>query len=83
VSGPESWREEKQSAWLYRELAACEPDPRIAGLGDMTDSEMFALWKVKDTIFAAPGETVYIAADDQQADPGDDYPMGEEELPTP
>jgi len=32
VSGPESWREEKQSAWLYRELAACEPDPRIAGL---------------------------------------------------
>jgi VIT1/CCC1 family predicted Fe2+/Mn2+ transporter len=32
VSGPESWREEKQSAWLYRELAACEPDPRIAAL---------------------------------------------------
>lgn len=32
MSGPESWREEKQSAWLYRELAACEPDPRIAGL---------------------------------------------------
>jgi len=32
MSGLESWREEKQSAWLYRELAACEPDPRIADL---------------------------------------------------
>jgi vacuolar iron transporter family protein len=32
VSGLESWREEKQSAWLYRELAACEPDARIAEL---------------------------------------------------
>jgi VIT1/CCC1 family predicted Fe2+/Mn2+ transporter len=32
VSGLESWREERQSAWLYRELAACEPDPRIAEL---------------------------------------------------
>jgi VIT1/CCC1 family predicted Fe2+/Mn2+ transporter len=32
VSGLESWREEKQSAWLYRELAACEPDARIADL---------------------------------------------------
>jgi VIT1/CCC1 family predicted Fe2+/Mn2+ transporter len=32
VSGLESWREEKQSAWLYRELAACEPDSRIADL---------------------------------------------------
>jgi VIT1/CCC1 family predicted Fe2+/Mn2+ transporter len=32
VSGLESWREEKQSAWLYRALAACEPDPRIADL---------------------------------------------------
>jgi len=32
VSGLESWREEKQSAWLYRELAACEPDPRFAEL---------------------------------------------------
>jgi len=32
VSGLESWREEKQSAWLYRELAACEPDTRIADL---------------------------------------------------
>ncbi len=27
-----SWREEKQSAWLYRELADCETDPRIADL---------------------------------------------------
>lgn len=32
MSGLDSWREEKQSAWLYRELAGCEPDPRIAGL---------------------------------------------------
>ena len=32
MSGFDSWREEKQSAWLYRELAACEPDARIAGL---------------------------------------------------
>jgi VIT1/CCC1 family predicted Fe2+/Mn2+ transporter len=27
-----SWHEEKQSAWLYRELAACESDARIAEL---------------------------------------------------
>ena len=32
MSALESWREEKQSAWLYRELASCEPDPRIAEL---------------------------------------------------
>jgi len=32
VSSLESWREEKQSAWLYRELADCEQDARIAGL---------------------------------------------------
>jgi VIT1/CCC1 family predicted Fe2+/Mn2+ transporter len=32
MSGIESWHEEKQSAWLYRRLADCEPDPRIAGL---------------------------------------------------
>jgi VIT1/CCC1 family predicted Fe2+/Mn2+ transporter len=32
VSGLQSWREEKQSAWLYRELAGCEADPRIADL---------------------------------------------------
>jgi VIT1/CCC1 family predicted Fe2+/Mn2+ transporter len=32
VSGLESWREEKQSAWLYRELAACEPDARVVAL---------------------------------------------------
>jgi VIT1/CCC1 family predicted Fe2+/Mn2+ transporter len=28
----ESWQEEKQSAWLYRELAQCEPDAKIAEL---------------------------------------------------
>ena len=32
MSGLESWNEEKQSAWLYRRLADCEPDPRIAEL---------------------------------------------------
>jgi VIT1/CCC1 family predicted Fe2+/Mn2+ transporter len=32
VGNLESWREEKQSAWLYRELADCEPDARIADL---------------------------------------------------
>jgi VIT1/CCC1 family predicted Fe2+/Mn2+ transporter len=32
VSSLDSWREEKQSAWLYRELADCEPDPSIARL---------------------------------------------------
>ena len=32
MSGLDSWREEKQSAWLYLELAACEPDARIADL---------------------------------------------------
>ena len=28
----DSWLEEKQSAWLYRELASCESDARIAEL---------------------------------------------------
>jgi VIT1/CCC1 family predicted Fe2+/Mn2+ transporter len=32
VSGIESWLEEKQSAWLYRELASCEPDAKISAL---------------------------------------------------
>lgn len=32
MSGLESWREEKQSGWLYRELAKAEPDPHIAAL---------------------------------------------------
>jgi VIT1/CCC1 family predicted Fe2+/Mn2+ transporter len=32
VSGLDSWREEKQSAWLYRALADCEPDSRIAAM---------------------------------------------------
>ncbi len=32
MSGLDSWREEKQSAWLYRALADCEPDARIAEL---------------------------------------------------
>jgi hypothetical protein len=32
MSSVESWYEEKQSAWAYRELAQCEPDARIAEL---------------------------------------------------
>ncbi len=32
MTGLQSWREEKQSAWLYRALADCEPDPRVAEL---------------------------------------------------
>ena len=32
MSGLESWREEKQSGWLYRELAKVEPDPHISAL---------------------------------------------------
>jgi vacuolar iron transporter family protein len=28
----DSWQEEKQSAWLYRELASCERDARVAEL---------------------------------------------------
>jgi VIT1/CCC1 family predicted Fe2+/Mn2+ transporter len=32
LSSTESWLEEKQSAWLYRQLAECEPDAGVAGL---------------------------------------------------
>ncbi|MEO8742465.1 MAG: hypothetical protein ABI365_04650, partial [Lysobacteraceae bacterium] len=32
MSGLESWREEKQSGWLYRELAKAEHDPRMSAL---------------------------------------------------
>jgi VIT1/CCC1 family predicted Fe2+/Mn2+ transporter len=32
MSSIESWHEEKQSSWLYRELASCESDARIAEL---------------------------------------------------
>ena len=32
MSSLDSWHEEKQSAWLYRALAACEPDAKIAEL---------------------------------------------------
>lgn len=32
MSKEESWFEERQSSWLYRELAKCEPDPRIVEL---------------------------------------------------
>ena len=32
MSKEESWFEERQSAWLYRQLAECETDPKIAEL---------------------------------------------------
>lgn len=32
MSKEESWFEERQSAWLYRELASCEPDAKVADL---------------------------------------------------
>ena len=32
MSSLDSWHEEKQSAWLYRALASCEPDAKIAEL---------------------------------------------------
>ena len=32
MSKEESWFEERQSAWLYRELARCESDPKIVEL---------------------------------------------------
>jgi vacuolar iron transporter family protein len=32
MSGQQSWLEEKQSAWLYREVAAAETDPRMQKL---------------------------------------------------
>jgi VIT1/CCC1 family predicted Fe2+/Mn2+ transporter len=32
MSKEESWFEERQSAWLYRELASCEHDPKIVAL---------------------------------------------------
>jgi len=32
MSSLDSWHEEKQSAWLYRELASCETDAKIAEL---------------------------------------------------
>jgi VIT1/CCC1 family predicted Fe2+/Mn2+ transporter len=32
MSKEESWFEERQSAWLYRQIASCEPDPKIVEL---------------------------------------------------
>jgi len=32
MSKEESWFEERQSAWLYRQLASCEPDPKVVEL---------------------------------------------------
>jgi vacuolar iron transporter family protein len=32
MSGLESWSEEKQSGWLYRELAKAERDPHVSAL---------------------------------------------------
>ena len=32
MSSLDGWHEEKQSAWLYRALASCETDAKIAEL---------------------------------------------------
>ena len=46
----QSWLEEKQSAWLYRKIAAAEPDARMRklfeGLASAADSQA-ALWKAQ------------------------------------
>ena len=51
MSGHESWLEEKQSAWLYRKLAACEPEARIAALyralADSAESQA-SRWKAAE-----------------------------------
>jgi vacuolar iron transporter family protein len=50
VSLLESWREEKQSAWLYRVVAGCEHDPRtnmlFASLADAAESQA-RLWETE------------------------------------
>jgi vacuolar iron transporter family protein len=50
VSVAQSWREEKQSAWLYRIVAACEPDPKtnmlFAALADAAESQA-RLWEAQ------------------------------------
>ena len=54
MSGHDNWLEEKQSAWLYRELAQCENDARIAALfralADAADSQA-RRWPAPDTQF--------------------------------
>lgn len=50
MSTRDSWREEMQSAWLYRVLSEAEPDPRIAGLFRQLGaeaSEQALLWAKK------------------------------------
>src|SRR5690348_8431323 len=57
MSGKQSWLEEKQSAWLYREVAAAESDPRMRklflSLADAADSQA-KQWQgdVNDTSFS-------------------------------
>jgi VIT1/CCC1 family predicted Fe2+/Mn2+ transporter len=55
MSREESWFEERQSAWLYRELASCEPDPKIVelfgALAAAAESQA-ETWRAKST--AAP-----------------------------
>jgi len=68
MSGLESWYEEKQSAWLYRRLADCEPDPRVSALfaalavaADRQAEQWTAQAKAKLPVFVPP-RRVQIAA---------------------
>lgn len=55
MSAHDNWLEEKQSAWLYRELAQCESDARIAALfralADAADSQA-KRWPAPDVPFS-------------------------------
>ena len=56
MSNLDGWREEKQSAWLYRELAQCEPDPRIAELfGTLASAADYVVRFVQETRAAWQG----------------------------
>ncbi len=55
--GLENWREEKQSAWLYRELTRAEREPRIAALfaelADMAEAQA-RIWEKRLRAEGAP-----------------------------
>jgi len=57
MSKEESWFEERQSAWLYRELASCEPDPKIVelfgALAAAAESQA-ETWRAKSTTAPPP-----------------------------
>jgi VIT1/CCC1 family predicted Fe2+/Mn2+ transporter len=58
MSGLASWREEKQSGWLYRELAQAERDPRIATLFGKLALEADAQAKQWETSLAVNGQAL-------------------------